>query len=204
MNIKKIWGDINDPQDRDLASLLQVSKLSKFSSHSPLEKIKKNLLMNMIWTILICLIYVVVLFYFQIWQVQICIGLVLLFSLWALYTAYQQYIHINSAVSAGNTVLHELKRHYQSINDWMNTQQRVALLVYPISAAGGFMLGGVLGSGKPVEVFMHKPFMLIILLITIAVLVPVCWYMAKWMFNYSFGKHLKTLKNNINALEEEK
>jgi len=204
MDIKKTWGEINDPQDGDLSSLLQASKLSKFSSHSPLEKIKKNLLMNMIWTVLICLIYVVVIFYFQIWQVQICIVLVLLFSLWALYTAYQQYIHFNSNVSAGNTVLHELKRHHKSINDWMNMQQRVALLVYPVSAAGGFMLGGVLGSGKPVAVFMHKPFMPVILLITIVVLVPVCWYMARWMFNYSFGKHLKTLKKNIDALEEEK
>jgi len=204
MDIKKIWGEINDPSDQDLSALLQTTKLSKFSSHNPLEKIKKNLLVNMIWTLLICLIYVLIIFYFQIWQVQICIGLVLLFSLWALYSAYQQYKHINSCIPAGNTVLDELKRHYQSITDWMHTQQRVALLVYPVSAAGGFMLGGVLGSGKPVEIFMQKPAMLAALLITILVLVPGCWYLAKWMFNHSFRKHLKTLKNNINALEEEK
>lgn len=204
MNIKKIWGEINDPQDRDLTSLLQATKLSKISSHNPLEKIRKNLKMNMIWALLICLVYVVIIIYFQIWQVQLCIGLVLLFSLWALYTAYKQYNQISSEVSAGNTVLHELKRHYQSIHDWMNTQQRIALLVYPVSAAGGFMLGGVLGSGKPVEVFMHKPVMLIILLITIVILVPLCWYLARWMFNFSFGKHLKTLKKNIDELEEEK
>jgi len=204
MNIKKTWGEINDPADQDLSALLQTTTLSKFSSHSPLEKIKKNLLINMIWTLLICLIYVAIIFYFQIWQVQICIGLVLLISLWALYSAYQQYKHINSGIPEGNTVLDELKRHYQSITDWIYIQQRVALLVYPLSAAGGFMLGGVLGSGKPVEVFMHKPDMLAAMLISILILIPLCWFLAKWMSNHSFCKHLKTLKNNIDALEEEK
>ena len=204
MSIEKTWGEINDPQDNDLSSLLQSSTLPKLSSHNPLVKIKKNLLNNMVAAVLICMLYIFVIFYFQIWQVQIAIGLVLIFSLWALYTAYQQYKKLNTTVSSHSSVLDELKRHYQSITNWMNTQQKVALYIYPVSAAGGFMLGGVLGSGKPVAAFMQKPFVLIVLLIAIIILVPVCWYMAKWMFNYSFGKHLKALKKNIDALEEEK
>lgn len=204
MSIEKKWGEINDRRDDDLSSLLQTQRLSKLSSHSPLQKIKQNLLRNMIWCILVCLLYVVIIFYFLIWQVQVAIAVVLFFSLWALYTAYIQYKELNTAISSSSSVLVELKRHYGSITNWMNTQQRVALFIYPVSAAGGFMLGGVLGSGKPVEAFMNKPVILIALLISIIVLVPVCYYMARWMFNYSFGKHLKALKENIKALEEEK
>jgi hypothetical protein len=204
MSIKKTWDEINDPQDNDLSSLLHASTLTKLSSHNPLVKIKRNLLYNMVAAIFICMLYLFVIFYFQIWQVQITIGVVLIFSLWALYTAYQQYKKLNTNVSSHSSVLDELKRHYQSITTWMNTQQKVALFIYPVAAAGGFMLGGVLGSGKPVALFMSKPVMLITLAIAIAVLVPLCWYMAKWMFNYSFGKHLKALKKNIDALEEEK
>ncbi|MBK8521741.1 MAG: hypothetical protein WAT20_07790 [Ferruginibacter sp.] len=204
MSIEKTWGELNDPQDNDLSSLLQSSTLPKLASHNPLVKIKKNLLNNMVAAVLICMLYVAVIFYFQIWQVQMAIGLVLIFSLWAVYTTFQQYKQLNTTVSPHSSVLVELKRHYQSITNWMNTQQRVALYIYPVSAAGGFMLGGVLGSGKPVEAFMHKPFVLITLLIAIIILVPACWYLARWMFNYSFGKHLKALKKNIDALEEEK
>jgi hypothetical protein len=204
MNINKTWGQVNDQQDDDLSSLMKTSRLSKFSSHNPLEKIKRNLLINMIWAVLICLLYVVVIFYFRIWQVQLCMGLVLGFSLWALYTAFVQYKKIDSSIMPGNPVLDELKRHYLSITGWMNTQQRVALFIYPVSAAGGFMLGGVSGSGKPVEVFMTKPAVVVALLIAIAVLVPACWYLTKWMFKISFGKHLKSLKENIDALQEEK
>lgn len=204
MSIEKIWSEINDPQDDDLTSLLRKSTFSNAASHSPLEKIKKSLVMNMTSAVLICLLYVAVIIYFRIWQVQLAMSVVLFFSLWALYTAFQQYRQLNTAVSSSSPLLVEMKRHYESITRWMNVQQRVALFIYPVSAAGGFMLGGVLGSGKPVSYFMGKPMILLTLVICIIVLVPACYFLAKWMFNYSFGKHLKTLKQNIDALEEEK
>lgn len=169
-----------------------------------MEKIRRNLLINMILGMLVCLVYLFIILYFHIWQVQVLIAVVLIFSLWASYTAYIEYKKINATVSSTNSVLDELKRHQLSITTWMKTQQRVALFIYPVSAAGGFMLGGVMGSGKPVHVIMSKPIMYVILLITIGILVPVCYYLARWMFNYSFGKHLDALKVNISALEEEK
>ncbi len=203
MSIEKIWGSINNKQDDDLVSLLHTSKISKLSSHNPMDKIRKNLLLNMIWGILVCLFYLFIICYFWYWQVQVMISIVLLFSLWATYTAYKEYKKITATVSATNSVLNELKRHQHSITNWMKTQQRVALYIYPVSAAGGFLLGGVLGSGKPVHVVMGKPMMYVILLVTIAILVPACYYFARWMFKYSFGKHLEALKVNIKALEEE-
>jgi ABC-type sugar transport system permease subunit len=204
MSIENNWNQISQAPDDDLSSLLRAPRLSRFSSNNPLEKIKKNTLLNMIWGGLVCLFYVGIIGYFQIWQVQIAIFIVLLFSLWAVYTAYRQYQQLNSQVSASNPVLQELKRHHQSISNWMKTQQRVALFIYPISAAGGFMLGGVMGSGKPVEVFMGKPFVQLALLISIVILVPACYYLARWMFQQSFGKHLAALQENITELEAEK
>lgn len=203
MSIENSWNQIDDQQDDDLSSMLQSPALSKLSSHNPLEKIRKNLLINMIWAFLICLLYIGVIIYFHIWQVQIPIFVVLIFTLWGLYSGYQIYGQIKTGVSTG-PLLPELKRHHQTINTWIQTQQRVGLFIYPVSAAGGFMLGGVLGSGKPVEVFMSRPIVLIALAISIIVLVPACYYLARWMSNYSFGKHLNALQENIRELEAEK
>jgi hypothetical protein len=204
MSIEKKWGETGDPMDDDLSSLLQTGKLSKLTSHNPLEKIRKNLLINMIWGILICGLYVWLIFNFHFWQVQLAVIIVLLFSLWAVYTAFQQYKNMETTISNSSSLLVEMKRHYQSITDWMHLQQRVALFIYPVSAAGGFMLGGASGSGKPIAVLMSKPVFLIALLIALAVLVPACHFLTKWLFKISFGKHLKALKMNIEALEEEK
>ena len=201
MSIQNIWSDINNKQDEDLLLLIQKPQLSKLTSNSPLEKIKKNLLMNIIWGILICGIYVFIIIHFQIWQVQVSIVIVFLFSLWALYTAFIQYKKLRTSVSATSSLLSEMKRHCESITTWLQTQQKVALIIYTLSAAGGFMLGGVIGSGKLVEVFMSKPIVLAAFIATIIILVPACYYLAKWMCNYSFGKHLKALQRNINDLE---
>jgi len=203
MSIENSWNQLDDQHDDDLSSMLQSPALSKLSSHNPMEKIRKNLLMNMIWASLICLFYIGIIIYFHIWQVQIPIFTVLIFTLWGLYSGYQIYSQIKANVSAG-PLLAELKRHHQTITTWIRTQQRVGLFIYPISAAGGFMLGGVLGSRKPVEVFMSKPIVLVALAISIIVLVPACYYLARWMCKYSFGKHLDALQENIRELEEEK
>jgi glucan phosphoethanolaminetransferase (alkaline phosphatase superfamily) len=204
MSIENIWQDENNGQDIDLVTLLQKPKLLNLASHHPLEKLKKNLLINIIWGSLICILYIFIIIHFQIWQVQLSISIVLLFSLWALYTAFLEYKKLNTNVSANTALLQEMKRHNESITTWLITQQKVALIIYPISAAGGFMLGGVIGSGKPVEAFMSKPFVIISLIITVIILVPICYYLAKWMCNYSFGKHLKALQQNIKDLEAEK
>lgn len=203
MSIEKDWNKLNEGQDSDLSSLLKSSKLSGLSSKNPLEKIRKNLLKNILSVGIICIGYIAILIYFRIWQVQLSIGIVLLFSLWGLYTAIIQYKKLRTTITE-LPVLDELKRHHESISIWIKTQQRVALLIYPISAAGGFMLGGVLGSGKSVETFISKPKVMIALVIAVAVLTPAAHYLAKWMANYSFGKHLNALKENIKALEEEK
>jgi len=205
MSIEKTWGEINTGNDDDLSKLLHTPKLSKLISHNPLQKIKKNLLINMIWTILICMFYVVVIIYFKQWPIQLSIGIVLIFSIWALYTTYLQYKKIDTSVASACSLLSELKRHLASIANWAKTQQKVALFIYSVSLTGGFMMGGVLGSGgKSIETFMSQPFVWKSFIVCLIVLVPASHYLAKWMFNYAFGKHLNALKENIRALEEEK
>lgn len=203
MSIEKIWGSLNEKQDEDLTSLLKVTKLAKLSSHSPLEKIKKNLLINIIWGIVICLFYPFIFYHFPIWQVQISIIIVLIFSVWALFTAIVQYRKMKPEISFNKPLLEEMKRHHESIKSWTETQQKVTLFIYPISATGGFLLGGASGSGKSVEEFMSKPFVIVALIIALVVLVPACYYVTRWMFKLSFGKHLTALKENIKILEEQ-
>jgi hypothetical protein len=63
------------------------------------------------------------------------------------------------------------------------------------------MMGGVLGSGKTVGEFMSKPPVLIAFAIILVVLIPACYYLAKWMNRKAFGDHLEKLKANIDQLK---
>lgn len=201
MNLENNWKEIGEAGDKDLADLLRKSKIDKLHSNHPLHNIKKSLLINMTWGLLIVCGYIVIMVAFPIWQVQLCLLVVSAFSLWAVYTAFSLYKSIGDTIMVNNPALDEMKRHYASIYSWMRTQQRVALFIYPVSIAGGFMLGGVLGSTQPVGQFLSKPFVFIALIITIAVLTPLCYLLSRWLFKISFGKHAAQLKENIDALE---
>ena len=189
--------------DKDLSVLLKSGRISRLSSKNPLRIIKKNLMIQIVFGILICFLYVLLICWFRIWPVQVALGIVFLFSLWAMFTALQQYKKIAPAVSFSNSLLAELKRNLISIHNWMRTQERVALFIYPVSAAGGFMLGGTAGSGKPVGLFMSKPIVLLALLIVILFLLPVCYFLTRWLFRYYFGRHLDILQQTISEMETE-
>ncbi len=193
------WKNLEEHRDEDLSALINMRRIASLPSISPLSKIKRNLLVNSIWGLLIVVLYVIILVMFPLWQVRLSIGVVMLFTIWSMYSALQLYRKIDIG-STSNSCLAEMERHYKSISDWMKIQQNMGLLVYPISGAGGFMLGGFLGSGKPVEVFMGSPKMILIMLVTIAILVPVCFKLAKWMSKKSFGRYADQLKENIDAL----
>ncbi len=189
--------------DEDLSSLLTPAGLTRLSSKNPLLIIKKNLFKNMIWAVIICSMYLFIIFYFNVWQIRTIFSIILILSLWTLSKTYKEYKKINTDISPIDPLLTELKRHQQSITRWMQAQQRAWILIYPFCAAGGFMVGGMTGSGNTLETFMQKPLAIPTLIITIIVLVPAGYFLSKKLFKASFGNHLKALQENIKDMENE-
>jgi hypothetical protein len=202
MNIEEQWKGMGRQQDDELSALLKMADITKLPSKDPLQKIKNNLLIHGVWAIVISGLYIFILVRFPFWQLLLCIGIVLLFTVLGIIKSLQLY----QKLSSGNpalTVLQQMEHHYYTIQKWISIQQWVGLFIYPVSAAGGFMLGGFIGSGKPTDVIMQKPAMIIALVISSAVLVPCCFYLAKWMTRKAFGQYAETLKQNIEALKKE-
>ena len=201
MSLEELWKD-TDGGDDDLSSLIKPG-ISKLSSKDPLTKLKRNLLAGAILGLVIAVIYIYIMAKFPVWQVFLCIGIVFAFTLWASIKTFHLYREISRTVP-GNNLLQELENHYAKIKKWMSIQEQAGLLIYPVSAAGGFMIGGSVGAGKSITEIMQKPVMIITLLITIAILVPICFYLAKWMNKKAFGKYAEQLKQNIELLKSGK
>lgn len=200
MNWEDKWKEIGSEDDM-LSNLIERG-VPTTPSKDPLQKIKKGLLINACIGIVVAVGYLLVMIFFPVWQVFLCIGIVFLFTVWILMKSWKLYFNMNKSRNE-NSLLEEMKRHYQGIKDWMNIQQRASLLIYPAAAAGGFMVGGSLGAGKPISVVMSKPVMLVALVIVVAMLVPVCVYLAKWLNRRYFGKYAELLKENIERLQKE-
>jgi membrane protein YdbS with pleckstrin-like domain len=202
MDVQEQWTNFAGGKDEDLTKLLQSNNLTNKPSKNPLTKIKTNLIINGIWAALIGVFYIFILYYYPMWPIIICIGIVMLFTFLGLFSALSLWRKLN-CFNADQPILQQLENHYDSLTKWNHLQLKVGLFIYPISAAGGFMLGGCVGSGKPIQVFMQKPAVIITLVVVTAILVPLCHKLAKWMMQKSFGKHIDAMQQNIEALKEE-
>jgi hypothetical protein len=199
MDIENIWQQGGNSDD-DLNRLLNTKDFSKLQSRLPLKKLKHNLLIGIIWALLITIFYIIIFFYISIWQVHIALGVLIVFNTIIMLDSWRLYQKTPSAVSTSNSLKVELTTHYDSFQRWWAVQQKMGLFVYPIAVTGGFVLGGTLGSNKPVETFLYNTKMLGVLGITVLIMVPLCYFGARWMFNYAYGKHLKKIKATIDEL----
>ncbi len=199
MDIENIWKQ-DSGSDEALNKLLQQPDYSKLHSRLPLKKLKKNLLYGMIYAALITAFYVVLFFRINIWQVHITIIIAITFNFIVGIDTWKLYKAIDENISTSSSLKEELEKNYFSFQRWWRIQERLGLYIYPIAIAGGFILGGVEGSGKSVEEFLYNPKILLVLGVAILLFVPICYFGATWMFHYAYGKHLKKLKLLIEEL----
>ena len=199
MNIENVWQQAGG-SDETLNKMLQNSAFGNLHSKLPLNKLKKTLYIGMIWAVMITTAYVTLFFIVNIWQVYIALATLIFFNIWISVDGWKLYKNINVNISSTNSLKEELQKNDSDFQRWWRIQERLGLFVYPIGGAGGFILGAVWGSGKTVEAFLYNPKMLSILGVIILILVPLGYYVAKWMFNAAYGKHLKKLKLLIDEL----
>ena len=199
MNIENIWKQSSGSDDA-LNKMLVQQDYSKLHSKLPLKKLKKNLLLGMVYAAVITVFYVVLYFIVHVWQVHIAITIATLFNIIVGVDTWKLYKSINENISMSNSLKDELEKNYSGFQRWWRIQEKLGLFVYPIAIAGGFILGGVEGSGKSVEAFLSNPIILMVLGVTILIFVPICYYGARWMFNYAYGKYLKKIKSLIEEL----
>jgi hypothetical protein len=199
MDIENIWKQGGNSDD-DLNRLLNTTGFNKLQSKLPLKKLKQNLLTGIVWAFVITIFYVAIFFYISTWQVHVALAVLIVFNTIIMVDSWSLYQKTPSTISTSNSLKEELTIHYNSFLRWWSVQQKTSLFVYPIAVAGGFILGGTLGSSKPVDAFLSNFKMLGVLGVTVLIMVPICYYGARWMFNYAYGKHLKKLKSTIDEL----
>ncbi|GAO42824.1 hypothetical protein [Flavihumibacter petaseus] len=202
MNNQQHWNDWQ-PVDDDLDRLLQPGFTRRTQPQQPLLKLKKALRNNLFWSLGITLMYIILMVYFQFWEIQLALFVTSLFNGWLMWSAWKLYRQIDKTIESQAPLLETLKMHHSEISRWGRVQLKLALLVYPFSVAGGYLLGGIVATGLPVDALMSQKRFFWALPVTIIVLVPVSYLLARWLFRAAFGVHLDRLSENIRELESE-
>ena len=182
------------------AAPLEARRLRTPSQH-PLTKLRRALLINMGFAVVITLGLLAVMARVEHLLVNVLLGGVVVFNAWALWTAHRVRRRLPAHVSADHALLDELRLHADATDAMMRMQERVSLFVLPIAATGGFLLGGTASSGATPVDLLAKPDVLISLVISLAVLVPLAYLLGRWMNRVAFGRHVQDLRRRIAELE---
>lgn len=200
MEPSKVWQNISG-QEEMLDSLMREGNFSRLHSKHPLSKLRRTLWISIILAAVITLLYVPMIFLIPVWQVILSLIILVFYNLFIIKDSLKLYKKLPDAVIPDHSLKEELNMHYEGFMQWWRLQQRTSLFIYPVAATGGFIWGGMMGSGKPVEEFLYNPAMLSILGITLLVLVPLSYWFARILFQQMFGRHLKKLKQLIGSME---
>lgn len=190
------------PQEPAYEQHLRAAVQNGASSGHPLQRLRRAVRLNLVFAIVITVGYGFLFTQLEHTSVLLLFSLVVAYNGWAITNTLRLYRRMPTNVSALNDLLAELKVQVSATDHWMRLHQRVGLLMYPLAATGGFLLGGVAGSGLEPEAFMAKPGMWIFLGVTLAVLVPLCHVLVKWMTHKAFGVHVEDLRARIQELED--
>lgn len=191
-----------EPVLNNLDSVLENIELSKIRSKSPVEKIRYSILLNMIWTLAICLGLMVLLFFVSL-TIQLFLGIVIIWGVWAFYHSLLTYKKLKLSMDPSSNLVSYLKCQEGYYREWQHTQENTALAIYPISITGGFLLGAQTGGQQDLLLFLSKKYVLIALGICWLVFIPLSYYTTKLLFYLGFNKHLKQLEQTIQSLEKE-
>lgn len=202
MNIEKTWQS-SPVGDGMLERLLQQeAPTSRFSQH-PLTKLRQNLAIGMGFAVLITIGYAFMMVSHIPWQIRIVVALLILFNLIILADSLRLYRSIPESIQPSRSVREVLETTDRSFRRSWDIQRRLSLFVYPVAATGGFILGWSEGSGKKFESIVNHPVFLPSLLLTLAVVVPLAYYLGKWMFHSAYGRHLERIRQMIRELDGE-
>ena len=201
MDLDKIWGELGkEPVEGGL--IKGQSQLKNVKSLHPLIEVRNNLRITNFWGIVISIGYIVLMILYPYWQVLLGFSVVLTFNIVFIVQGIRIRRQLPRSVDAGHSMLHEMKVHHTAVTKWIENQMYAARFVFPVAAASGFMMGGMWGSGKSLELLFTKPIFPISMLISAVLFSFAGIWLAKKMFGISYQKFLDRLQVNIDLLEQ--
>jgi hypothetical protein len=201
-NLEELWQKAGD-LTQDQIELKSSDYWKQSACEQPLLHIRRGLLYTSMWAVLISGIYLWVFIVYSIAWVQAGIALLLAFNAWSLAAALKLRSRIPANLSNSGSLSETIELQIRAIRGWIRTNEYSGVVLYPVSVSTGFVLGGAIGSGKPVEVFMAEPVIILFFALSIAVLVPLCFLLTRWMVKVSFGKQLALLETQLRQLKME-
>jgi len=198
-DLQELWKKMEDKQWKELPSDLPFSFSGK--SRHPVQKLKTAFALALGYVVFFEGVFVYLLFAFPQPLVRIFLMLVVAAYVFYFFVNLKVYNFIKKETDFSLNLKQTLTAIYEKISASLQFQRKSVIVIYPISATAGFLMG--LSIENDTLTAMQEKVMILALIITVIVLTPLCYWAARWMENVSYGRYLKQLKLLIQSLEEQ-
>lgn len=199
-SIEQLWEQLNASPAPKAFTAEQLRQLQHKSNDS-LRQLQRNIRINSAYTIGIGLIWAFLFFYTQDFWVRFCFGFLLfghLIGLW-----YNSHL-LRKVLPTPPADLH-IKTRLQAVllrlRQALRGVEYVGLFFYPMSITAGFSLA--LWEADKLHLLSTDRFLQLLLLGTYVVLVPLCFWLTRWLHKIAYGKQLQQLQTLVEGFEEE-
>ena len=197
-DLHKSW---EDWQQDDAAFQLDeafLDKALKKESKDPLIRLRKNIGIKLLWIAGFSLMFLVLIITTDKVYNRILISPLLIAYVIGLALIYGQYRILNF-VDKSQKLSYILKAYYFRIKRIQEYELKVALFLYPISITAGFVYG--FSMKRSAEEILTDDRVLTILIVTNVILIPVCYFLARWMDRRAYGRYLDRLKEDMDQMK---
>jgi len=200
MNLNEVWKKLEQEQLEKPAEWNPCLPAAGCRSKHPALELKRALGITLGFSIVFFILFFALIFMFDHSLIKLFTGLVagayFFFIGYTYLTLKQVTLQLNQAFDA--SLKTSLEKIHQIVFQSIRLEEKAALFIYPLSITAGFMMG--LSAGNNFEEDIQDPTTLIVLAISIAVLTPACYFLAKWMYKVSYDKYLAQLKKLIDEM----
>ncbi|WP_258104614.1 hypothetical protein [Marinoscillum sp. MHG1-6] len=197
--LKELWGEIRSDADLELIASSNISEHIRSQSQSTTALLRQKIGWKLAFSLMVLATILVGVALVQAGAIRILLSIMLGFYLIGSTLIFQEYRLLSKSVDMNQNLLGALQAFHQRISDILKYEELVSMVLYPITATTGFLLGMYLFN--PETLMLNETMDWLLLLGSMIVLVPIAYFINKKWNRHTYGAHLDQLKANIKELE---
>lgn len=132
--------------------------------------------------------------------VQLFLALVIIAYVFFFVVNYKVFRSIQNGIDLSGNINETLRSIYNSVTSGLAFQRKASLIIYPIAASAGFLLG--FSTQKDPSRVIQEWYLLAIMIGVSIALTPLSYWLARWMEKISYQKYCDQLKALIDQTDQ--
>lgn len=197
--LKELWGAIRSNAALEILTHSQISAAIKGQSENTLSVLKRKVKWRLLFCIIITIVFGVLIPLSGVAPIQVLLLILMSTYMICSVLIYQEFRLMKDDLEMDNNLLGTLINCRERILRFIQIEEIVSLIIYPISASAGFLLGMYLYD--PQTQLLNEPKDWLLLIVPLFVFIPLSHWINKRLNKIAFGSQIEALTDAINELE---